>query len=765
MKKAFIHNLIKFRWLFFVLSLVVIGLSFAGFKNFVFDASPRIYFKEGNKPYENYLGMEDTYGRDFKLFVMLSSKEGDLFQKQQLQAILELTEQAWQMPFVRRVNSITNFQYTQSIEDDLEVNDFILPEMLDDAQLLAQRKHYAINDPDLKNRIISKDGEHTAILIDLNLTGKQAQGETAKDIVEKAYKLEEHIKQKYPTVDIAMTGNLMSTYHNTVVAEGDLSIMIPVMFGLMFIFLGILFRSGSSVLVSFVIASFSAVSALGFAALAGVEFSVLALNSVIITITVAVAHCIHIFSQFFHELKTQPKMQALESSLNINLFAVSMTSLTTVIGFLSLNTNDLPPAISLGNAAAIGTALSWVFALTMLPALVSILPFKAKQQKEFFLEKHMGNFAEFLIKRKYPVVIGMTLFCILMVHLSFSNELNDRLSETLHEPHIFRSDTDAIDKHFGPMYVNNYEMDSGEEQGIADPEYLKNVDKFVTYLRNSPEVSSAYSFVDVIKRMNRSMNGDDPAYYKIPDSRELIAQYILLYEMSVPYGLDLSNQITVDKRKTLVVVSSPSLDTATNIEIDKKTDAWLAENMPEHLQPDNISLSTIWAYLTVSSLKNSLMGAIVALVLISGVLLIMLRSIRYGLISLIPNIMPAAFGFGVWFLYSGHVGLGLTCVMIITIGIVVDDTVHFLAKYKRALEETGNAEDAIRATFKQVGPALFITTLVLCSGFLVLAFSNIIINSALGQVTTVILLGAFVLDVLLLPALLLIIDGKKKPKS
>lgn len=755
--------LIKFRWLFFILSLALVGISLTGFKHFIFDASPRIYFAEDNKAYENYLGMEDTYGRDFKLFIMVSSTQGDLFQKQQLQAILELTEAAWQIPFARRVNSITNFQYTQSIDDDLEVNDFISAQMLDDAELLAARKQYAITDPDLKGRIITENAQHTAVLIDLSLTGEQAQGETAKDIVGKAYQLEEKIKQKFPSVDIAMTGNLMSTYHNTTVAENDLSIMIPVMFGLMFIFLGILFRSGSSVFVSFFIASFSALAALGFAAFLGIEFSVLALNAVIISITVAVAHCIHIFSQFFHELKTQPKMQALESSLNVNFFAVSMTSLTTIIGFLSLNANNLPPAVSLGNAAALGTALAWLFALTILPALVSILPFKNKNQDQFLIEKYMSRFAEFVIRKKYAIVTVMTLVCVLMVHLSFSNQLNDRLSETLHEPHIFRSDTGAIDKHFGPMYVNNYEMDSGEAQGIANPEYLKHVDAFVSYLRKQPEVSSVYSFVDVIKRMHRSMNGDDPAYYKIPDSRELTAQYILLYEMSVPYGLDLSNQITLDKRKTLVVVSSPSLDTATNIDIDKTTAAWLKNNMPPHLQTDNISLSTIWAYLTVSSLKDSLMGAVMALVLISAVLLIMLRSIRYGIISLIPNIMPAAFGFGLWFLYSGNVGLGLTCVMIITIGIVVDDTVHFLAKYKKALEENrGNAEEAIRATFKQVGPALLITTLVLCSGFLVLAFSNIIINSALGQVTTAILLAAFILDILLLPALLLIIDGKKK---
>lgn len=763
MKNQSIRFLIRFRWLFFVLSLGFMGFALAGFKHFVFDASPRIYFEKGFQPYEDYLGMEDTYGRDFKVFFMLTAKQGDLFEPRHLEALLALTEGSWQLPFVRRSDSITNYQYTHSVDDDLHVENFITDEILDKPETIAQRKAYALDDPDILNRLLSPDGRHAAVSLSLSMTGDQAQGKPAHEVVTKAYELEEAIKARYPDIDIAVTGNLLSTYHNVKVAERDIALMVPVMFLLMFLFLGILFRSVSSVLVSLLVASFAALGALGLGAWFGITFSMLAINALIISITVAVAHCIHIFTQLFQELKDKPKMQALEESLRINFFAVSMTSLTTMIGFLSLNTNDLPPAVALGNAAAIGTVLAWVFALTMLPALVSILPFKAHTGGEYFIERQMMKVAEFVIRRKYPVLVAMSLLSVLAVHLSFSNELNDRLTETLHEPHIFRSDNSAVDKHFGALYVNNYELDSGQENGIADPQYLMAMEKLVSYLRSQPEIASVYSFSDVIKRLNRSMHGDDPAYYRIPEDRALIAQLILLYEMSVPYGLDLGNQITQDKRKSIVIVTTPSQDTRENIELDQRVNAWINDNMPKQLQANNISLSTIWSYLTVHSLKNSLEGSIIALVLISLVLLFMLRSLRYGLISLIPNIMPAAFGFAFWYLYSGDVGLGLTCVVIITIGIVVDDTVHFLAKYKKALQDNhGDTEQAVRVAFRQVGPALFITTLVLSAGFAVLALSQIVINSALGQVTAAILLAAFVLDVLLLPVLLMVLDRNRK---
>jgi predicted RND superfamily exporter protein len=757
--------LVKYRWLFFLASLAFQAFMMAGFKHFVFDASPRIYFEEGFQPYEDYLEMEDTYGRDFRVFLMLSPKQGDLFEPQNIQAVVETTEASWSLPFVRRVDSPTNFQYTYSEDDELYVEDLISEEVINTPELLQQRKQFALSDPEVQKRLISADGNHASIMLSLSMTGEQAQGKDADEVVKQTYALEERIKEKYPNIDIQVTGNLLSTYHNVKVAEKDITLMVPVMFGLMFLFLGVLLRSISTVLVSLVVAIFAALGALGLGAWLGIGFSMLAINALIISITVAVAHCIHIFTQMFHELKTKPKLEALAESLKVNFFAVSMTSLTTMIGFLSLNTNDLPPAVALGNAAAIGTGLAWLFALTILPALVSILPFKAHKTGEFFIERQMLKIGNFVIRKKYPVLILMTLLSVVMIHFSFSNQLNDRLTETLHKPHIFRSDNEAIDKHFGAMYVNNYDLDGQTENGIADPEYLKQMDKFVSYLREQPEITNVYAFSDIIKRLNRSMHNDDPAYYRIPDDRELIAQYVLLYEMSVPYGLDLSNQVTFDKSRSIVIVSMPCQDTQENIELDKRINAWLDKNMPESYQAKNVSLSTIWSYLTVDSLMNSLEGSIIALVLISCILLFMLRSVRYGLVSLVPNILPAAFGFGVWYLYSGYVGLALTCVVIITIGIVVDDTVHFLAKYQKALRDhKGDAEKAVRSTFKQVGPALFVTTLVLASGFSVLGLSQIIINSALGQVTAAILIAAFILDILLLPVLLLVFDRNAKKK-
>ena len=760
---SFISALIRFRGWFFLGSLVLLGVAATGLRHFTFDGTPRAFFAKKNPAYERFKSMEDTYGSDFRIFFMVSARKGTLFEPDNLRALQEMTRKSWELPFVRRVDSLSNFQYTHSEDDELYVDDFFGEEILKDPAALAARKAIALKDPDIVNRLVTPDGKHASLVLALNLSYDQSQSKAADDLVEKAKALEHAIEAKYPDIEIAATGNLLSTYYNMRVAQSDMGVMIPVMFVLMFIILGVLLRSLATVVISLIVAVCSALAALGFASWCGITFSILSINAVIISIIVAVAHCIHIFTQLFNELKTQNKIDALASSLRINFFAVSMTTLTTLIGFLSLNTNDLPPAVDLGNAAAIGTAVAWLLSLTMLPALVMVMPFKAHKTNEFLIDRVMNGLAELLIARRYTVLLVMAGLSGLMVYLSFQNELNDRLTDTLHRPHVFRHDTSLIDKHFGALYIDSFNLDSGKANNIVDPDYLKNMDRFATFLRQQPEITSVHAFSDVIKHLNQSMHNDDPAYYRIPDDRKLISQYLLLYQMSLPFGLDLNEQITSDHRYSRLTANMPSLDTRTDINVDDRIWDWQQKNLPPSMQNRNIALSNIWSRLTIHSLTNSLEGSGTALLLISVVMLLMLRSLRYGIISLIPNLLPAAFGFGVWYLYSGDVGLGLTCVAIITIGIVVDDTVHFLVKYQKALKDNGgDTEAAVRATFRQVGSALFMTTAVLASGFSVLGLSKIIINSALGQVTTVILIAAFLLDVVLLPVLLLIFDRNRK---
>ena len=257
------------------------------------------------------------------------------------------------------------------------------------------------------------------------------------------------------------------------------------------------------------------------------------------------------------------------------------------------------------------------------------------------------------------------------------------------------------------------------------------------------------------------MHGDDPVWHKLPDERNLAAQYLLLYEMSLPYGLDLNNQIDIDKSATKIAVTLKTLSSNEVIAFDEAAAKWINENIPD-VEAYSSGPTVMFAHLGKRNINSMLTGTSIALIFISLILIFFLGSLKYGLLSLIPNLTPALAAFGIWGLTVGQVGIGLSIVTGMTLGIVVNDTVHFLSKYLRARREKGlNAEDAVRYAFNSVGLALLVTSFVLIAGFMILAQSHFDLNSSMGLLTSVVIFLALVIDLTFLPPLLMKFSGNK----
>jgi len=266
------------------------------------------------------------------------------------------------------------------------------------------------------------------------------------------------------------------------------------------------------------------------------------------------------------------------------------------------------------------------------------------------------------------------------------------------------------------------------------------------------------AITEVFKRLNESMNGDDPDFYRLPEERDLAAQYLLLYEMSLPYGLDLNNQINVRKSASQLMVSVKEISSKEIRQLDARAQVWLSENMPGAHAPGT-GLSVVFSYISGRNINSMLAGSITALVVISMILIFALRSLKMGLISLIPNLFPAAMAFGLWGYVQGNVGLAIAIVLAMTLGIVVDDTVHFLSKYLRARREHGmDAVEATRYAFRTVGVALWITSITLVTGFGALSISSFKVNSDMGLLSGITIAFALLADFLFLPPLLMKLD-------
>jgi predicted RND superfamily exporter protein len=301
------------------------------------------------------------------------------------------------------------------------------------------------------------------------------------------------------------------------------------------------------------------------------------------------------------------------------------------------------------------------------------------------------------------------------------------------------------------------------EGGISEPAYLKNLDNFSQWLKQQPETINVYVLTDTMRRLNKNMHGDDAEWYTLPESRELAAQYLLLYEMSLPYGLDLNNQVNVDKSATRLFITVQEMSNVQLLNYESRIQVWLKGNVPRSMQAPGTGPMMMFAHISDKNINGMLKGSILALVLISIILVFALRSLKIGIISLVPNIVPVVIGFGIWGLVYVQVNMGLAIVVSMTLGIVVDDTVHFLSKYLRAKREKGySTEKAITYAYTHVGKALVVSSIVLTVGFVVLMMSPFALNSDMAKLTTWIIAAALIVDFLLLPVLLLKFDKDEK---
>jgi len=757
MAEDFARFIIRWRYVVVALTVIVMGLAASGGQYLSFSNDYRMFFGDDNPQLVAFERMQNTFNKNDNIMFVVTPKSGKVFSADTLTAIQDITEESWQIPFSTRVDSITNYQHTAAVGDDLNVDDLVVdPDTLTSEDFLRIQS-IAINEPSLLHKAISPDSKYTGINVTVQLPG------LALDEVPTAVAYARGIKakmlEKYPGIEIRMVG--MSVMNNAFpeASTSDVVNLYPICFLFIFTTLFLMLRGFSGTVTTFIMIIFSILGAMGLSGWMGIRLSPPVMSAPIMIMTIAIADAVHLLVTMRHELVVgKNKIDAMVESMRVNFQPVFVTSLTTILGFLSLNFSDAPPFHDLGNIAAMGVGLAFILSVTFLPAIICILP--ARDKREVAGKDLLNGFAEFVIKKQKPLLIGSALLSVGLIALVPQNELNDVFVEYFDETMEFRQDTDYTAEHLTGAYYIDYALRSNEPGGISEPKFLKQTEKFVNHLRNLPEVVHVQSITDTFKRLNQNMHGDDPAWYRLPEERELAAQYLLLYEMSLPYGLDLNNQIDVSKSSTRIAVTLETMSSKSILKLERETSEWLDKNLP-NIEADATGPTVMFAHIGMRNIYSMLTGTSIALVLISITLIVFLKSFKYGLISLLPNLLPAAAGFGIWALIDGQVGIGLSIVTGMTLGIVVDDTVHFLSKYLRARRERNmSAEEAVRYAFNSVGIALLVTSFVLIAGFMILAQSHFTMNSENGLVTSIVIAMALIIDFIFLPPLLMKFEGK-----
>ncbi|VAW94842.1 Predicted exporter of the RND superfamily [hydrothermal vent metagenome] len=799
---------LKFRLLIIPLVLIVVAIAASGGKNLSMSTNYRVFFSPDNPQLLAFEALEATYAKNDNVLFVLSPKDGNVFTQKTLTAVEDLTKRAWQLPYSLRVDSISNFQYTEAEGDDLIVRDLVEDSHLYTYADLQKVKNIALKEPLLKQRLISKTGDVTSVTVTIQLPGKNETTETP-EVVAAARAIAEDIRKQYPHLEVRLTGMIMMNNAFAEASMDDIKSLVPLSYLIMIIMLALLIRdyhggmakffglaayfaaafglavSGAvpvmAIVIIFVVwflALFyffpgtittlmvivlSIMTSLGIFGHMGMLMSPPTTTAPIIILTVAIANCVHILVTMMHEIHSgSSKEKAIIESLRVNIQPIFLASVTTAIGFLTMNFSEVPPFQHLGNLVAMGVLMSLILSLTFLPAVISFFPIRAKQTGNKDMEV-MAKFGDYVVEHRRQLFIGMLVLIVVTISFLPKNELNDVFVNYFDESIQFRADTDYTTERLTGIYLADYSLESGTPNGISDPAFLQQMEAFAKWYQQNPNTVHINTITDVMKRLNKNLHGDDETMYKLPKEHDLAAQYLLLYEMSLPRGLDLNNQINIDKSATRFTVTLKTMSSNDIITLTNAADEWLKKNAPAIKVANASGPTVMFANIGSRNIRSMLLGTTVALVLISLILIFALRSVKIGLISMIPNLVPAAMGFGLWGLLVGEVGLALSVVTTMTLGIVVDDTVHFLSKYLRARREKNlSSPDAVRYAFKTVGMALITTSIILVFGFLVLSMSNFELNSSMGLLTSIVIVFALLADLLFLPPLLMKIEGARK---
>ena len=585
-------------------------------------------------------------------------------------------------------------------------------------------------------------------------------------VAEFARSIADEAEERFPGIDLRTVGTVIVNQTFVEASINSQVIFLPASLLLMAVILGALTRGWAGVAATGTVIVFSIVAAVGLGGWAGLPFSPPISPAPTIVLMIVVANCVHLLVALQQRLRAgDSRHDAIVESLRVNLHPVFLASLTTALGFLSMNFSEVPPYRDLGNFVAFGIAASFLLSVTFLPAVLSLLPVQAAKDRRL-RGPSMGRAADFALRHRKALLWGWVVVVPAMILAIPRNELNDVLVHFFDESVEFRQDTDFMDEHLSGNTLLEYSLHASAEGGATDPLFLAEVSNFAEWYREQPPVRHVAVITDTFQQLNKSMHGDDPAQYRIPESRELAAQYLLLYELSLPQGLDVNNQIDRSRSATRVSVSAETLYSQELLDLNARAEAWLAENASHVASVSSTGPATLFAYIGQRNIRAMLIGTVVVLVAISAILLFALKSLRLGLISIVPNLLPAVLGFGVWGLTVGQVGLSLSVVVAMTIGIVVDDTVHFLSKYRRARREYGrDPEEAVRYAFDTAGRALLTTTVVLVAGFLIFAFSPFVPTAQVGVLTAMIIGFALIADLTLLPALLTTADRHSQEHS
>ena len=760
-KKDFAKLLIKYRYLSIGLVLIAVCLLATGLTKLTFNPDLETYFPEGHPAVIRYNEIDDMFIPTDNLIIAVHSNEGTLFNGDSLKVIEELTKKSWTIPYSVRVDSLTNYSYVKSVNDDLIVEPFIEEAEKKSIEFFEKRENLVAGEDIIYKSLISEDKKTSVVSIIVDPPGPNKEDQNS-ELINYILGFIEPIKESNENLDIRLLGNPYLDYISPRIVKAEMPVVMPLMLLLIFFIVFLMIRSYVAVLATFVVILMSLIATFGSIGILGSPLNQMVTTIPILIITLALADCIHLFSIYFqNRIKGISSKESMEKSLEMNIQPLFLTTISTCIGFLCLNFIEVAPLRDFGNAVAIGIGFAFIFTIFFIAPIVSFFEVKtaSKVTKQTRFSTSVGSF---ILKNGNKLIFSITSISFLILLCIPMNELDENPTQMYAEGFTsFSSDTLWLDEKLSVTFPVNF-LATNEEGQVSDPDFLKILDKFSVWLEEREQVNHVTSLANNMKNLNKSMHGDDPEWKKIPENADLSAQYLFFYEMSLPMGLDLNSSISQDRKSTKISATLKDMSANEFKEFNNEVLGYLQQNNLENMISEPSSFRVIFTYMVEAIVNSLLYGLFIGILLITLIIGLFFRSYLLPALSIFPNILPIGMGFGLWGLFVGDVGFMVAVGMGSTLGVIVDFTVHFLSKYELARKEfKKSVEESVIYSFETVGFALIIMTVVLALGFSVLNLVTFIPIQDFAKFSVICFIGGLIINFLFLPNLLMKFDKRK----
>jgi len=686
--------------------------------------------------------------------VILSIKSDDIFSKSTLTKLQKLTDEVESLPIVERVLSLTNAFELHSIADGFEVRDLIeqLPETEEERAALRQR---IMNDEMLYGNIVSKDFQYTAVIAILPVTKRASDDQITYDTFNA-------LKVKYSGPEkIYIAGLPLTRKAITMTMQSDMKALFPFGIALMIFLLVFAFRSWVGAFLPFIVVIMSVVNTLGLMALLQIKFTFISVMLPVMLIAIANDYSIHIIAYYYVEcgsLQGLAKDEIVHRTIQHLKTPVFLAGITTIMGFLSLQTHILTPARQMGLLSSFGITVALLLSVTFVPAVLKLLDVPMVLQRgdnNLRVNRWLANWGQFFITNRKVFLIGSLLFVIVVVTGI------PRIIVDTNPMHYYRKNAeirvsnDNIDKNFG----GSTQLSVLVEGDIKDPLILRKMDELTTYLEQEPTITRTISIVDYIKKMNQAFNSDSTQYYAIPVTRDAVAQYLLLFSISGDES-NLSQVVNYDYTQAQIMARVNETSSVSLHKLLVDTRNYIKSQGEEAIFPTVTGFVAVVGELVNMVVQGQMRSLIMSLILVSLVCMIIFRSVVAGLLSIVPLSAAILIVFGLMGYAGIELNVATAMLSSIMIGVGVDYTIHFLYRFRFEVQQGLNAKEAVIRTLTTSGKGIIYNALSVIIGFTVLLLSGFLPIYFFGFLIVFSISACLIGALTIMPALMVIIRPK-----